>query len=154
MHLINVKLKCSLFQYSSACCLINNFRFRSYSEQEGESSGFKVMYETLTCPNATSDSVVCGAHCSQTHYDMVGTVTFSGNLSKSSSRINCAYDIIQEPGTYIKLKQESLTLPCENSAVEIRDGPHENSPLMGRFCKENNHWPSNFSSSQNHVVIR
>ena len=78
---------------------------------------------------------------------------FSGN-NYNSSRINCAFEIIQEPGTYVKLNHGNLAIPCETSFFEIRDGPYEDSPLMGRFCNGNHNWPPNFTSSQNHVVIR
>ena len=47
-----------------------------------------------------------------------------------------------------------LNLPCANAFLEIRDGPQEDSPLIGRFCDENKNNFVNFSSSQNHVVIR
>ena len=129
------------------------FRFRSYSGRGAH--GFKIMYETLDCPNGTNESsVVCSARCSQTYYEKAGTLTFPQNLKNTSERINCAYDIIQEPGSYMKIKEVILSLPCGTAFLEIRDGPLEDSPLMGRFCNENDHIPANFTSSQNHIVIR
>ena len=113
------------------------------------------MYEALDCPDGTNESsVVCSAECSLTYHDRVGTLMFPHNLGESTKRINCAYDIIQEPGTYIKVKEVNITLPCGIAFLEIRDGPHEDSPLMGRFCDENYFLPAKFASTQNHVFIR
>ena len=113
------------------------------------------MYEALDCPNGTYESsIVCSAKCSHTYQDRVGTLIFPHNLGEPTKRINCAYDIIQEQGSYIKVKEVNITLPCGIAFLEIRDGPDEDSPLMGRFCDENYHIPVNFASSQNHVVIR
>ena len=110
------------------------------------------MYETQNCLNETTESsVACSAYCSKIYYDMVGTVTF---LRKSFTRMNCAFGIIQEPGSYLKIKEVKLMMPCGTAFLEMRDGPHEDSPLMGRFCDEKGYVPNNFKSSQNHVVIR
>ena len=113
------------------------------------------MYESLDCPDGTNESsVVCSPQCSQTYYDRVGTVTFPHNLGESLKRINCAYDIIQEQGSYMKIKEINLSLPCGIAFLEVRDGPNEDSPLMGRFCNENDKVPNNLASSQNHIVMR
>ena len=129
------------------------FRFRPHTRLGAH--GFKIMYETQDCPDGTNDlSVVCSAKCSQTYHDRARTLTYPHNPGESSKRINCAYDIIQEQGSYIKIKDISLNLPCAIAFLEIRDGPHEDSPLIGRFCDGYENVPTNFASSQNHVVIR
>ena len=113
------------------------------------------MYKTLDCPDGTNESsVVCSNHCSQTYYNRAGTLTFPHSLGLSSRRINCVYDIIQESGSYIKIKEVTLSLPCGIAFLEIREGPHDDSPLMARFCDENYNVPANFASVQNHVSIR
>ena len=70
---------------------------------------------------------------------------------------NCAFDIIQGPDSHFKLTNINLTIPCETGFLEIRDGPLEDSQLMGRFCDENfNHFPRqrDFQSTENHIVLR
>ena len=47
---------------------------------------------------------------------------FPGNLKKSLTRVNCAFDIIQEPGSYIKITDVKLKVPCGTAFLEIRDG--------------------------------
>ena len=112
------------------------------------------MYETQDCPDPSNGvNFACSAQCSETYTDPVGNLTQSFNL-ESSTRINCAYNIVQEQGNYIRIKAMTLKLPCAIAILEIRDGPHEDSPLIGRFCDENKNNFVNFSSSQNHVVIR
>ena len=74
---------------------------------------------------------------------------FPGNLKKSLTRVNCAFDIIQEPGSYIKITDVKLKVPCGTAFLEIRDVSYEDSPLMGTFCDEYDHLPVNFTSTQN-----
>ena len=131
----------------------HTFRFRPYSGMGAH--GFKIMYEAPDCPDGTLESsAFCSGQCRNSYYDRTGTLTFPHNLGESMKRINCAYDIIQEQGSYIKIKEVNISLPCGIAFLEIRDGPHEDSPLMGRFCDENYFLPAKFASTQNHVFIR
>ena len=117
--------------------------------------GFKVMYERVNCPNGTYEaSIICSSYCSQSYYAKNGTVTLPISLRKSLGRINCAFGIIQAPGSYIKIKEINMTVPCQNAFLEIRDGAYEDSPLMARFCDDNDNVPAHFQSSQNQVFIR
>ena len=84
----------------------------------------------------------------------MGTVTLPTSMRKSKGRINCAHHIIQAPGSYIQIQEINMTLPCQTAFLEIRDGPSEDSPLMAKFCDDNDHVPTHFQSSQNHVVVR
>ena len=112
------------------------------------------MYEGKKCPNFVQDSpVLCSSYCSQTNREANGTVTFNSNLSYTSGRMNCIFDIVQVPGSHIRITKINLTLPCSVGFLEIRDGPNETLPLMGRFCDEIT-IPGNFQSSGNQVFIR
>ena len=108
------------------------------------------------CSNGATDksSVICSSNCSQTYNSPSGTVSLPNHLRKSITRTNCAYGIIQEPGSYINIIDINMTMPCRTAFLEIRDGPYEDSPLMGKFCNGNDEVPTNFQSSQNHIVIR
>ena len=130
-----------------------SLRFRSFSGLGRE--GFKLIYNRKRCPSIVGDSsVTCSADCSQTIRDANGNLTFANNFNNSLARTNCAFDIIQEPGSYIQIMKINVTLPCHIGFLEIRDGSHENSPLMGKFCDENYKVPEEFQSSQNHIVLR
>ena len=113
------------------------------------------MYERKRCPsNISESSVICSSSCSQTYLDTNGSVTFAPNLNYT---LNCAFDIIQGPDSHFRITNINLKIPCETGSLEIRDGPFENSPLMGRFCDENlNHFPkqNDFLSTENHIVLR
>ena len=136
---------------SKVVCLF--FRFRPYISHGPH--GFKIMYETQDCPDPSNGvNFACSAQCSETYTDRVGNLTHLVNLEESSTRINCAYNIVQKQGNYIRMKDMTLNLPCAIAFLEIRDGPQEDSPLIGRFCGENKNNFVHFSSSQNHVVIR
>lgn len=128
-----------------------SLRFRSFSGLRKD--GFKMIYNRKRCPSIVGDSsVICSADCSQTIREANGNVTFANN--NTFARTNCAFDIIQGPGSYIRIMKINVTLPCHIGFLEIRDGSHENSPLMGKFCEENYNVPEDFQSSQNHIVLR
>ena len=129
------------------------FRFRSYSGLI--SHGFKIIYERQECPNGIDDSsVICSPYCSETYTSVVGTVTFPAHPRNSITRYNCVLNIIQEQGSIIKIKELNMNITCGTAFLEIRDGPYEDSPLMGRFCDEKADVPTNFQSSQNHIFMR
>ena len=114
-----------------------------------------MIYNRKRCYSVVGDSSAsCSADCSQTIRDANGNLTFANNFNNSLARTNCAFDIIQGPGSYIQIMKINVTLPCDIGFLEIRDGSHENSPLMGKFCGENNNVPQHFQSSQNRIVLR
>ena len=128
-----------------------HFRFRSYLGMGAP--GFSIMYEAKNCANG-SDDVLCSSSCSRSYHDLIGTVSIHGLPRRSEGAINCAYSIMQQQGSYIQIKGINTSIPCGTSFLEIRDGPNDDSPLMGRFCDGKTHMPINFQSSHHHVVLR
>ena len=127
------------------------FRFRSYSGLGAP--GFSIMYEAKNCANGTDD-VLCSSSCRRSYRDMIGTVSLPGLPRRPQGAINCAFSIMQLPGSHVQIKGINISLPCGQSFLEIRDGPSEDSPLMGSFCDGKTHMPLNFQSSHHHVVLR
>ena len=114
------------------------------------------MYKAKNCTNGTNDipSVLCSSSCRRSYHDMIGTVSLGGLPRKLLGAINCAYSIMQLQGSYVQIKGINTSLPCGTAFLEIRDGPNDDSPLMGRFCDGKTHMPLNFQSSHHHVVLR
>ena len=130
-----------------------SLRFRSFFGLRAD--GFKLIYKRKRCRSIVGDSyATCSADCSQIIREASGNVTFADNFPNTLARTNCAFDIKPRAGSFIRIMKINVTLPCGIGFLEIRDGSHENSPLMGKFCGEKNNVPQDFQSSQNHIVLR
>ena len=76
---------------------------------------------------------------------------------------DCVYLISQPNGTYVNISFLSMDIDCKKiqtsgglkaDYIELRDGNSENSPLMARFCGNNNNVPYFFQTTQNNLRIR
>lgn len=69
----------------------------------------------------------------------------SGNFSFLTSKVprlrptTCAWRIFWTAGEklHLRFKYVKFKFACKRSYIEIREGKHLNSPLVGRYCKSN-----------------
>ena len=85
-----------------------------------------------------------------------GLLMSSNYPEKYNNRANCIYTIAQPNGTAISLKFYTFDVEyqkvCSYDYLEIRDGPHFDSPLLEILC--GNDIPKTIQSSQNHVWMK
>ena len=70
---------------------------------------------------------------------------------------DCVYLISQPIGTYVKISFISMDIDCQGTStdfIEMRDGHHEDSPQIARFCGNGSNVPDFIQTTQNQMRIR
>ena len=117
------------------------------------------MYNSYECTTEKDCVAVCGDYSS-----LMGTLTSPFYPTAYPDDTECIYTISQAVGTFINMTIIMFDISVIDSFgreeyfcnlidfLEIRDGPSQNSPLIGRFCGTN--IPSYIVSTQNLLWIR
>ena len=124
-----------------------------------DGDGFLAMYNSYECMTEEDCVAVCGDYSS-----LMGTLTSPFYPKAYPDDTECVYTISQAAGTFINMTIIMFDISVIDSFgreeyycklidfLEIRDGPSQNSSLIGRFCGTN--IPSNIVSTQNLLWIR
>ena len=124
------------------------YRFTSNSFDNG--LGFKLEYESINVTQWNYSSEACGGSFTAAN----GLLT-SPTYPPTDGR-GCIYKISQPTSKIILLNFLSMNIStdryCSRKYLEIRDGPSENSPLVGKFCDKE--IPAHIQSSQNHIWMK
>ena len=130
---------------------LSNYRFKSNYLING--LGFNMSYEVQNCGEDDSVSDVC-TPCSNTYSDVNGVLTSPGFDRRSGHWVNCTSIIIGSNNSYINIVFHEFVIQCRNIYLDVRDGPNEDSPLVGRFCGDRTNTPRLLQSTQNYMWIR
>ncbi|CAD5223335.1 unnamed protein product [Bursaphelenchus okinawaensis] len=113
--------------------------------------GFQLLVEEIT--HTCSDSL------SIDEINKKGEITSPGYPNNAPNSLDCQWTISAPPGHRIKFTVdpeqfmlENVADQCEDDYMEIRDGPSEAAPLIGRYCREDA--PSSILSTDSHLFVR
>ena len=110
-------------------------------------------YEGQNCGEDDSMSDVC-IPCSGTYSDLNGVITSPVFDKRSAHWVNCTSNIIGSNNSYINIVFQEFEIQCGNAYLDVRDGPNEDSPLVGRFCGDRTNTIVSLQSTKKYLWIR
>ena len=131
------------------------FRFSSNHFESG--LGFELEYESINVSQWTYGSGICGGNFTTQN----GIFTSPSYPDNYPDNTDCIYSISQPNGTVIMLNFLSMDIEscsgwwCADNCpdyLEIRDGPSDDSSLLGKLC--GSEIPAPIQSSQNQLWMK
>ena len=119
---------------------------------------FKLGYELTNVAPEVIYRIGEIGECGGTFTFPFGILTSPSYPAKYPEYVDCVYTISQLTGTAIRLSFLSLNIHINNALdfcidyLEIRDGPSDDSPILGTFC--GNEIPSPILSSQHNLWLK
>ena len=126
---------------------INWFNFRFYSGLRANGNGFQIQYKPLQLFKK------CGGNYSNAS----GVLSSPLHPYNYPDLVDCVYLISQPIGTYVKISFISMDIDCQGTSTDfigMRDGHHEDSPQIARFCGNGSNVPDFIQTTQNQMRIR
>ena len=122
-----------------------HFRFKSNPTRQHK--GFHIEYKVQHFFTA------CGGNYS----DRSGVISSPLHPHLYPDFVDCVYLITQPNGAYVKITLFSMDIDCQGTStdfIEMRDGHHEDSPQIARFCGNGSNVPDFIQTTQNQMRIR
>ena len=130
------------------------------SSHQGIGIGFNISYQHINETNWSFNSGSCGGVL-DSQKGIITSPSFPSNYPPAK---DCIYDVSVASGQHVYLTFKNMDVHCPDSGIydaspeydylEFRDGPTENSPLIGKFCGNVSSVPEYIQSTQNHLRIR